>query len=87
MDFTKIFDLEELLDGYMRIIALRDEVRQTGASGKVKITMSIPDTNISFTGEFPQVTVNRILKYKEDEIIQQIKSVQGDKELVVIRPS
>lgn len=87
MDFTKIFDLEELLNGYMRIIALRDDVRKTGVSGKVRITMSIPNTEISFTGDFPQVTINRILKYKEDEIIQQIKTTQEDEELVVIRPS
>lgn len=75
----KIYDANSLLDQYLRLEALFESMGTPDR--EIELTISIPNTNLSYTGNFPQVTAKRIVYYKLQSLIEQIKEFQKDEEV------
>ena len=75
----KIYEAAELMEQYLRLEALFESMGSPDRD--IKLTIAIPDTNISYTGEFPQVTAKRIVYYQLQSLIEQIKEFQKDEEV------
>lgn len=76
---TKLYDTMNLIEQYLRLEAVRESIQ--GPQAQVTVTVSIPNTELSYTGSFPQVTLNRILLYKQQALEEQIQKFQSDKEV------
>jgi hypothetical protein len=75
-----IYNAVDILNQYIRLEALREEVA-TNPNREIQLTVSIPNTNLSYTGYFPQVTMQRMLFYKSKALEDQITQFQNNKEV------
>lgn len=75
----KIYDAAELMMQYLRLEALFESMGSPDRD--IELTIAIPNTDISYTGNFPQVTAKRIVYYQLQSLIEQIKQFQVDKEV------
>lgn len=75
----KIYDAVDLMEQYLRLESLYESMGSPNRD--ISLTISIPDTDISYTGDFPQVTTKRIVYYKLQSLMEQIKEFQKDEEV------
>ena len=75
----KIYDAADLMNQYLRLESLFESMGSPNRD--ILLTISIPDTDLSYTGEFPQVTAKRIVYYKLQSLMEQIKEFQKDEEV------
>lgn len=75
----KVYDAAELLEQYLRLEALYESMGTPDR--EIKLTVSLPNTEISYTGDFPQVTAKRLIYYKLQSLIEQVKQFQKDEEV------
>lgn len=75
----KIYNAVDLMEQYLRLESLYEAMESPNRD--ISLTISIPNTNLSYTGDFPQVTTARIVYYKLQSLIEQIKEFQKDEEV------
>lgn len=75
----KIYNAVDLMEQYLRLESLYEAMESPNRD--ISLTISIPNTNLSYTGDFPQVTTTRIVYYKLQSLMEQIKEFQKDEEV------
>lgn len=77
---NEIYNTIDTLIQYVELEALREEVNRC-SDREVELTISIPNTGLSYTGYFPQVTAHRMLLYKSNSLKNQIIEFQKNEEV------
>lgn len=77
---NEIYNAIDTLTQYLELEAVREEVNRC-SDREVELTISIPNTNLSYTGSFPQVTAHRMLLYKSNSLKNQIIEFQKNEEV------
>lgn len=77
---NEIYNAVDTLTQYLELEAVREEVNKCPAR-EVELTISIPNTALSYTGYFPQVTAHRMLLYKSNALKNQIIEFQKNEEV------